>query len=493
MGTQDPFFWFLIPLIGVICVGVCTALNYVSLALVYVLSYALSLLSMRPGWNRHDDRRRAASPVFVPSSPRRRMITTAVLLFLVSTFIPYQFALPGGVPRATHHNRPGTTDRFDLRSAANLNFFNYAHSILILMLWVPPINLPILVVWVRNLAVHWLTPSLPITTSYRSCAFIFLVETLTTGKMVPRVMSRLRHVTSLLLLRHLPLTRPCTVFHTRTCCITSLTLSPRGWWFFTPPPIPGPSPGSGRCTRAMLKIERGERSRDGQGHLHAQSRASNLAEYRGAEPSNTGHLAHEPGRSDHPARMNVIDTLYSDSAFFYFSLLHDSFVYTTEHLLCEYHHSDTSRSARPARVLLASTRRRLFSPERGHFITRRRLKDPFIFVPASALIGAFGHFVQGISVLFFFIDFTLSLIPTWRRYAVATTRMAVVLGPSTSPLYLLYSGAHTQIPFDSAFRGQDLDRMIIRAFRVYETSWHSKVRSSTQLAYFVEGSFCDGL
>lgn len=31
-------------------------------------------------------------PGFAASSPRRRIITTSVLLFLVSTFIPYQFA-----------------------------------------------------------------------------------------------------------------------------------------------------------------------------------------------------------------------------------------------------------------------------------------------------------------------------------------------------------------------------------------------------------------
>lgn len=64
------------------------------------------------------------------------------------------------------------------------------------MLWILPINLPILVVWVHNLAVHWLTPFSSHHNVLSIMPFILLVETLTSGKMVPRVVSRLRHLTS---------------------------------------------------------------------------------------------------------------------------------------------------------------------------------------------------------------------------------------------------------------------------------------------------------
>ncbi|KAH8894045.1 GPI inositol-deacylase [Thozetella sp. PMI_491] len=199
VGTQDPFFWFLIPLIGIVCVGVCTALNYVTLALTHLLGYVFTLLSFRPGWNRHDDRRRAASPAFVPTSPRRRMITTAILLFLVSTFIPYQFAYLVACLVQLMTTVRAQRIASELRSSANSNFYNYTHSLLILMLWILPINLPILVVWVRNLAVHWLTPFSSHHNVLSIMPFIVLVETLTTGKMVPRVTSQLRHITSVLL------------------------------------------------------------------------------------------------------------------------------------------------------------------------------------------------------------------------------------------------------------------------------------------------------
>lgn len=198
VGTQDPFFWFMIPLIGLVCVGTCTVLNYLTLALTSILGFTFNLLSFRPGWVRHDDKRRAHTPGFMSSSPRRRMITTAVLLFLVSTFIPYQFAYLVACLVQLATTIRARRIASELRSNANYNFYNYTHSILILMLWVLPINLPILVVWIHNLAVHWLTPFSSHHNVLSIMPFIVLVETLTTGKMVPRVTSRLRHLTSVL-------------------------------------------------------------------------------------------------------------------------------------------------------------------------------------------------------------------------------------------------------------------------------------------------------
>ncbi len=199
VGTQDPFFWFLIPLIGLICICACTALHYVTLVLTYVLGLAYSFASSRPAWVRNDDRRRAHSPAFMASSPRRRMITTAVLLFLVSTLIPYQFAYLVAclVQLATTVRAHRIAS--EMRSNANYGYYNYVHSILMLLLWVLPINLPILVVWIRNLTIHWLTPFSSHHNVLSIMPFIVLVEALTTGKMIPRVTSQLTHVTSLLL------------------------------------------------------------------------------------------------------------------------------------------------------------------------------------------------------------------------------------------------------------------------------------------------------
>ncbi|KAM0199594.1 hypothetical protein ACHAPA_006905 [Fusarium lateritium] len=199
IGTEDPFFWFLVPLIGVVCVGVCAVVHYMAKAFTHILGmlyWALSLLRVS---SVSENEGMPKSPVFAPSTPKRRMITTAVLLFLVWTLIPYQFAYLVAclvqlftVIRALRIN--STTP-----SEANSNYYHYAHSVLLLMLWILPINLPILAVWVRNLAVHWLTPFSSHHNVLSIMPFILLVENLTTGKMVPRVGRVFGYITSLLL------------------------------------------------------------------------------------------------------------------------------------------------------------------------------------------------------------------------------------------------------------------------------------------------------
>ncbi|KAK6828653.1 hypothetical protein PG987_011994 [Apiospora arundinis] len=185
IGTSDPVFWFMIPMIGLVCVGVCTSMHYMAVLLISVCSVMYKYMTTRPAWVRYDDKRRTVSPMFSPSSPRRRLATTGILLFLVSTFIPYQFAFVvacfvqlSTCVRALHFTR-------EVPSPANSNFYNYVHSIFQLMLWVLPINLPTLVVWIRNLAVQWFTPFSSHHNVLSILPFILLVETLTTGKMVP--------------------------------------------------------------------------------------------------------------------------------------------------------------------------------------------------------------------------------------------------------------------------------------------------------------------
>lgn len=67
------------------------------------------------------------------------------------------------------------------------------------MLWILPINLPVLVVWIRNLALHWLTPFSTHHNILSIVPFILLVETGATGKMVPPLPSRIRYITTTIL------------------------------------------------------------------------------------------------------------------------------------------------------------------------------------------------------------------------------------------------------------------------------------------------------
>lgn len=80
-----------------------------------------------------------------------------------------------------------------------MNFYNYTHSILILMLWILPLNIPVLIVWVRNLSIRWLTSFSSHHNVFSVLPLVLLVEILSTGKMVPRVTSWIRHSSSTML------------------------------------------------------------------------------------------------------------------------------------------------------------------------------------------------------------------------------------------------------------------------------------------------------
>ncbi|KAI1613003.1 glycosylphosphatidylinositol deacylase [Exophiala viscosa] len=195
LGSQDTFFWFLVPLAGLLSIGACVILNYAILALLDGVVNITSLVSQSNV--KLDDGEKGVASAFIARTPRRRAINTAVLLFLVATIIPYPFAYVVACivqlttcARALRHAK-------ESRSGAAHNFFNYTYSILILMLWVLPINLPTLVVWIHNMAVHWLTPFSSHHNVLSIAPFILLVETLSSGMMVPSVRS-FRWATNLL-------------------------------------------------------------------------------------------------------------------------------------------------------------------------------------------------------------------------------------------------------------------------------------------------------
>jgi hypothetical protein len=110
LGVQDTFFWFLVPLFGLISLGACVAVNYAVNILIHALGGLRALIASRKGYIKHEDRpyviaadcpppddcpltrHFATSFLLVALTPRQRIVNTAILLFLVSTIIPYQFA-----------------------------------------------------------------------------------------------------------------------------------------------------------------------------------------------------------------------------------------------------------------------------------------------------------------------------------------------------------------------------------------------------------------
>jgi GPI inositol-deacylase len=198
LGSSDTFFWFLVPLTSLVSVGTCIAVNYVVLAITYPLSIVYSYSTTKSGYIKHEEPRIVISSTFVPSTPRRRTINTTILLLLVAFVIPYQFAyVVACIVQLATSTRALRYAR-EMRSATQINFSNYTHSIFILMLWVLPINLPVLIVWIHDLSVHWLTPFSSHHNILSIMPFIILVETLTSGTMVPRITTKVRYLTNII-------------------------------------------------------------------------------------------------------------------------------------------------------------------------------------------------------------------------------------------------------------------------------------------------------
>ncbi|KMU92188.1 GPI inositol-deacylase [Coccidioides immitis H538.4] len=196
LGSQDAFFWFLVPLFGIISIGTCVIVNYVAMILIHALGAIRAILMSRKGYIKHDER--GSTSIFWSLSTKNRVINTAVLLLFVATFIPYQFAYVVACVvqlvtcvQASWHAR-------ETRSASHSSFYNYVHSVFILMIWILPINVLVLIVWIHDLAVHWLTPFSSNHNVFSILPFMLLVETLTCGTMIPRITTHLRHITYVL-------------------------------------------------------------------------------------------------------------------------------------------------------------------------------------------------------------------------------------------------------------------------------------------------------
>ncbi len=196
LGLHDNFFWFLGPVSMVLSVGVCEIIQFLLVFMIYTITNMYSLFDRQILWQTTTSEKPVPSIRFSASSPRRRVMTTLLLLFFVATVVPYQFAYMVACivqlatcvralkcARESHAPSECATRLWD--------FYNYSFSILILMIWILPINMPVLVVWIHNLAVRWYMPFSSHHNVLSIMPFVLLVETLTTGHMIPRIQYRL--------------------------------------------------------------------------------------------------------------------------------------------------------------------------------------------------------------------------------------------------------------------------------------------------------------
>ncbi len=57
LGSQDPTFWFIVPLSGLLSAGICVLVNYAALSLTYFISLLYTSLISKLPWSKTDDGR----------------------------------------------------------------------------------------------------------------------------------------------------------------------------------------------------------------------------------------------------------------------------------------------------------------------------------------------------------------------------------------------------------------------------------------------------
>ncbi|KAF2742115.1 PGAP1-domain-containing protein [Sporormia fimetaria CBS 119925] len=195
LGLADTFFWFLVPLFSIMSVGVVVVVNYTLVCITHLFALVFGAMPFLKS-RKEGERLPAASGV---TSTQQRIIVTCILLSLVSTVVPYHFAYVVLCLVQIGTCICSCRTARDSRIEASYNFYNYVHSTLVLLIWILPINIPVLIVWVRNLTVRWLTPFSSHHNILSILPLMVLVETQTTGRMVPPARLHLGFLTNALL------------------------------------------------------------------------------------------------------------------------------------------------------------------------------------------------------------------------------------------------------------------------------------------------------
>lgn len=221
MSIEEPSLWFYGTLILFISIG----LNFLLYNIILViLKYSIKL-SKCNWWNYLE------LPELRYFSCERKTVGILGLLALVSIYLPYQFAFmvcvltqafstvnaflatPSLNAYSTPFNYKGkngdgvgkqnvenNNDRG--RKSLNLveNFKNFNLSFTILLLWLVPVNVPVLIVWIHDISLKWKTPF----SSHHNILAIFpviaLVQILNQGYMIPIPKRKVDIVTTKLLL-----------------------------------------------------------------------------------------------------------------------------------------------------------------------------------------------------------------------------------------------------------------------------------------------------
>ncbi|CAJ0837552.1 11526_t:CDS:10 [Entrophospora sp. SA101] len=186
LGNQNLCFWFLPALFLILSTGITTLcwillslfIKYVAGIIIFINN--LGLLNL--------DRQLFSRPTESNTSQlRRRVITATILFILVATFVPYQFAFLV----AFFVHLMSCIRSLVMAHLQIYNYYHYLHSILMILFMLLPFNIPILMVWIRNISVSWFEPFSWDNNVLAIAPIVFYVEIITNvNNMLPRIVER---------------------------------------------------------------------------------------------------------------------------------------------------------------------------------------------------------------------------------------------------------------------------------------------------------------
>lgn len=199
LGLEEDFLFIIGPIFFIIGIGLIHISYYLLLMIGAIISkiiiQANKYLTFRSSNN---EKLKNESPILL--SPQiegnensfsqtlwkyRRYLLGILVILLIPIYLPYQFVfIVCCIVQAFKVlriliNQYHTKENYD-------NILNYNVSFLILMLWILPINVPILIVFVHNLAVNWKTPFSSHHNMLSIIPIIFLIEKHTRMEVLPK-------------------------------------------------------------------------------------------------------------------------------------------------------------------------------------------------------------------------------------------------------------------------------------------------------------------
>lgn len=187
LGARDPMFWFLPPLLMLMGIGIlvcCWTLLGALVAAVTVVAEFVGRRGPERIWRFFARPMESRDRRF-----RRRLIATVVLFAIVATLIPHQFAF---LVAFLVHLISCVKTKMKARSQGASqemtpvwNHHHYQMSLLLLFFTLLPFNLPMLLVWIRNLSVLWFEPGSSDHNLFAVFPILVYVEVVS-GQMLPR-------------------------------------------------------------------------------------------------------------------------------------------------------------------------------------------------------------------------------------------------------------------------------------------------------------------